>query len=247
MMQNNIPKIIHQIAPADKSRWHPIWEKCYPTWQKHFPEFEHKMWNDGNDIDNFVRDYYPQYLEKYLKFEKHISRIEFVRFCLLHHFGGIYADMDMFCYRNFEDYIDKHKTAILGDDIPLMWSSPNENFWVDCCDFYSNATINFSNIETGNKLSEIKTYDNDEWIHLLPEKSQKILKINMAIIENTIKYSRFKNTKIHTLPYELFDGCSVSEVKKGFTTHLYTGTWIPDYQIQLRVDIEFFKKTHNDS
>jgi hypothetical protein len=44
-----IPKTIHHIAPADKSCWHSIWEKCYPTWRDHFSDFER------GDADNSVK------------------------------------------------------------------------------------------------------------------------------------------------------------------------------------------------
>jgi mannosyltransferase OCH1-like enzyme len=157
----NIPKIIHHIAPVDKSRWHPIWSKCYTTWKKHFPNFEHKLWNDAENIDNFMREQYPQYLQLYSDFPAHIMRIDFVRFCLLHRFGGIYSDMDMFCYKNFYKELDTPLMIVeapYGDEFlesSLMISEPNHQFWIDCMElskevFYTTVkkygiTIPFNN------------------------------------------------------------------------------------------------------
>lgn len=103
----NIPKIIHHIAPADEGRWHPFWHKCRESWIKEFPDYQFILWNDREDIDNFVRDHYPQYWNLYNAFPVHIMRIDFVRLCILHKYGGIYADMDIFCYKNFDDYLTK--------------------------------------------------------------------------------------------------------------------------------------------
>ena len=49
-----IPKIIHQTAPADKSKWHPIWEICQNSWKENFPspEYSYKFWND-DDLYNY--------------------------------------------------------------------------------------------------------------------------------------------------------------------------------------------------
>jgi hypothetical protein len=32
--EKGIPKIIHHIAPKDKSRWHDTWEPCLQSWLK---------------------------------------------------------------------------------------------------------------------------------------------------------------------------------------------------------------------
>lgn len=29
--KDTVPHIIHQTAPSDKSKWHPIWHKCQAT------------------------------------------------------------------------------------------------------------------------------------------------------------------------------------------------------------------------
>ena len=97
-----IPKIIHHIAPKFPNSWHYFWQKCYDSWKTQFSDYEFIMWNDKDDIDNFVKIHYKEHWNLYRAFPFHIMRIDFARLCILHKFGGIYADMDVFCYKNFE-------------------------------------------------------------------------------------------------------------------------------------------------
>jgi mannosyltransferase OCH1-like enzyme len=136
-----IPKIIHQTAPRDKEKWNPIWEKCHESWKSNFSpnEFDHVMWTD-EDIDNLVKDKYPDYYDVYKKFPLHILQIDFVRNCILDQYGGIYADMDMYCYENF--YNDLKKDIVLlgalsHDEViqnALMCSSKQSSFFKLCAE-----------------------------------------------------------------------------------------------------------------
>ena len=135
---NGIPKIIHQTAPTDKSKWHPEWETCQKTWKKFFPDFEYKMWND-EDIDRLVEDTFPDFYHKtYKKYDKKIKKIDSARYCMLYAYGGMYVDMDYKCFKNFWDLIPHNKISIsespfFGEYIQnsLMISKPKQKFWKD--------------------------------------------------------------------------------------------------------------------
>jgi hypothetical protein len=131
----SIPRIIHQIAPQDQELWHPVWKNCRRSWKRTFSSFEFKFWNDKEDIDGLVKDSYPRYWEMYHSFPAHIMRIDFARLCILHKYGGIYADMDVFCYRNFYDLLTRADFFILeepfghiGVENALMASVVNNPF-----------------------------------------------------------------------------------------------------------------------
>ena len=115
-----------------------MWERCYPSWQSQFPDFEHKLWNDGDDIDNLVEQHYPQYYDTYSSFPLHIMKIDFARFCILHKYGGIYADMDVYCYKNFYNeltnkvYIQQAPYGDIPVENALMASESNNEFWLKC-------------------------------------------------------------------------------------------------------------------
>ena len=215
-----IPKIIHHIAPKDKSRWHPIWDRCYPTWKQHFPDFEHKLWNDEEDIDNFVKNSYPQYWQLYSDFPAHIMRIDFVRFCILHRYGGIYADMDMFCYRNFYDEIDAPLQIIeapYGDEFlesSLMTSDQNHDFWIDC--------INLSNTQfyAEVKKRNIKIPFNDD------RATQYIIISSTGPNLICRLWRKWANTnKVKTLPGILYNNHGMSYHPEYRTKHMMTGMW----------------------
>jgi len=215
-----ISKIIHHIAPADKSRWHPMWEKCYPTWQQHFPDFEHKMWNDAGDIDNFVRDYYPQYWQLYSDFPAHIMRIDFIRFCLLHHFGGIYSDMDMFCYKNFYNELDISLHIVeapYGEEFlesSLMISEPGHEFWIDCMEL--SKTHFYNEVQKRN----IKIpFNNDRATQYI---IQSVTGPNL-ICRVWRKWA--KTGKIKTLPGVLYNNHGMSYHPEYRTRHMMTGMW----------------------
>jgi mannosyltransferase OCH1-like enzyme len=52
-----IPKIIHQTAPADRSKWHAIWTPCQKSWRTQFPDWEYKMWTD-EDLEDLIKTKY---------------------------------------------------------------------------------------------------------------------------------------------------------------------------------------------
>jgi mannosyltransferase OCH1-like enzyme len=210
------------IAPADKTRWHPIWEPCYASWLQHYADHEIVLWNDSTDIDNFVQTYYPQYYELYSSFPAHIMRIDFVRFALLHHYGGIYADMDMFCYRNFHDELTAELSIIeapYGDEFlesSLMVSQPHHEFWIDCMNlshevFYGlvkkhNITIPFNHDLATQYLLTAACGPN-------------------LICRVWRKWARTQPARIQALSGILYNNHGMSYHSEYRTKHLMTGMW----------------------
>jgi mannosyltransferase OCH1-like enzyme len=131
-----IPKIIHQSAMADKTKWHKIWKRCQKTWQEKFPDFEYKMWHD-EDLDEFMKTKYPDFYQNvYSKYDVNIKRFDSARYFILKEFGGIYADMDFECLENFWEHIPKDKVSIAEcprthgtHENALMISPKGHPFW----------------------------------------------------------------------------------------------------------------------
>jgi len=145
--EGRIPKIIHQTAMSDKSKWHPVWEKCQKTWIENFPDYEYMMWTD-EDSEEFIRDEYPWFYKTYMGYDRNIKRIDAIRYFILYHYGGIYADMDFECLKNFEhllpvgkvcaapgpspEFIEKYQNAMIAspkhhDFWPRAWEYLEEN------------------------------------------------------------------------------------------------------------------------
>ena len=127
-----IPKTVHQIAPRDHARWSPVWVSCQASWEAQFPapEYQYRFWND-DELDILVRQSYPEYLDLFERYPLHIYRIDLAKYLILHREGGIYADMDVFCWRNFYANI-RQPTAIVEGTASnsMMASSAGNPLWL---------------------------------------------------------------------------------------------------------------------
>jgi mannosyltransferase OCH1-like enzyme len=137
---DTVSKIIHQTAPADKSRWNPIWFECQKTWKEKFPDYEYKLWTD-EDLDEFIKEKFAWFYPTFKSYDQNIKRIDSARYFILYEYGGIYADMDYECIENFEKNLPMGKVSIAEGkfiDHPifsekyqnaLMASPPKHPFW----------------------------------------------------------------------------------------------------------------------
>jgi Glycosyltransferase sugar-binding region containing DXD motif len=96
---DKLPKIIHQqwmagdVPNKDNHRRFGDW---HAAWQVHFPPSEgytHMLWTDEKLLE-FMKENYAWFLPTYESYNTDIQRIDASRYFLLHHYGGLYADMD---------------------------------------------------------------------------------------------------------------------------------------------------------
>lgn len=101
------------MAPKNKNFWHPVWDKCHLTWKEKFPksEYKHIMWNDDK-IDQFIETEFSDYVNFYYSLPFHIMQLDFARICILYKYGGIYADMDQYCFENFYDDLNRNLALV---------------------------------------------------------------------------------------------------------------------------------------
>lgn len=133
-----IPKIIHQQWKTDNvpekfMKWRNKWLEYYPE-----PEYQHMLWTDKNGRE-LIETYYSWFLPTYDGYEHNINRADAARYFILHHYGGIYADLDYEPTSNFYDYLPQNRVAMV--ESPYYWnektqnclmSSPkNDPFWID--------------------------------------------------------------------------------------------------------------------
>jgi len=94
-----IPKIIHQVWIGDEIP--EDYQESIESVKKHFSEWEYKLWlNDENR--QFIKDNFKWFLDSYDKYEKDINRADAVRYFQLYKYGGMYVDMDIDVYENFD-------------------------------------------------------------------------------------------------------------------------------------------------
>lgn len=61
------------------------------------PDHVFKMYYDA-DLLEFVKNNYPEYLELFQSL-KGVYMADMARVLVIYHFGGIYMDLDFYCYR----------------------------------------------------------------------------------------------------------------------------------------------------
>ena len=104
-----IPHIIHQtwksyqVAPKFASLV-KSWRAVHPTWQYWY-------WTDA-DAARFIKLQYPAYYDMYTKYSQKIHRADAMRYFILHHFGGVYADMDIRAIRPIDSFTHHHHCLI---------------------------------------------------------------------------------------------------------------------------------------
>lgn len=174
----HVPYIIHQTAPSDKNKWHDQWFKCQDTWKTHWNNAEYKMWSD-DDLRNLVATHYSWFLPTYDSYDQTIKRVDMARYFILHKYGGIYADMDMECLRNFYTDLPHNNPSVVGSPYThneqtqnsLMSSPPGNPFWMHVVKTAQSRT-HLPNVldATGPRMLDeaLTTWKLDSSIHILP-------------------------------------------------------------------------------
>ena len=115
-------------------RYRDSWLTKNPTWT-------YMCWNEKR-CKQLMKGIFPEHLEMYNSYPYHIQRCDAVRYFILYYFGGVYADMDYYCNRPFDEVLAKYQNDIYLVETPntidksethvsnsLMFSKPGHVFW----------------------------------------------------------------------------------------------------------------------
>jgi inositol phosphorylceramide mannosyltransferase catalytic subunit len=101
-----IPRIIHQTW-KDESIPAPM-QKLVASWKWNHPGWEYRLWTDTQNRE-FIKTYYPDFMERYDSYPYHIQRVDAVRYFILYTFGGLYVDLDFECFHSLEQLLSEHE------------------------------------------------------------------------------------------------------------------------------------------
>ena len=89
-----VPKVIHQTWKDSNvpQKWQAARQSCIDL----HPDYEYKLWTDAR-ADAFIQDRYPALAHTYRNYPYVIQSADAIRYALLHHYGGIYIDLDIVC------------------------------------------------------------------------------------------------------------------------------------------------------
>jgi hypothetical protein len=153
LLQNDFSYLDHKLLDANCRIIHQIWfnfkdpnvvssipEKYVnmcQSWKEMNPKWVYVIWNEK--IANVLIDtYYPQYKDLYNSFPKPIFRVDFIRFCFLHRYGGVYADTDAKCIKPLDNLLKKYTQEIGLSNDPINYAcncfmyskNTNHSFWI---------------------------------------------------------------------------------------------------------------------
>ena len=105
-----IPKIIHQIFFNIQNKELTDIDVFYRSHLNCSNQqgFEYILWNE-KDCKKLIKEDYNHYLEFYNNLRFDIQRLDFVRFCILHKYGGFYIDLDMFILNDLTPLLNNTK------------------------------------------------------------------------------------------------------------------------------------------
>ena len=238
-----IPRIIHQIAPCDRDKWPAIWRPCHESWRRRFSDFEHFLWNDDSDLISFIETHYPDYAPAFKRMPTLIMRVDFIRYAILYHYGGIYADMDMYCYRNFYDELDAQKAHIVEldcSDYPvensLMAAPRNHPFFYQCLNQAHQRFIKLERTHPSalNRLRSFQSPDPQQTHPRLP-----YAVINTVSVKFLFEMYQQSQADVELLPCSLFNRKDHSYDPSYRSKHVSTRLWSRDGQY-IRHDPEHY-------
>lgn len=140
-----IPRILHQMWKDEKLP--EKWGRLRETWLHHHPDWEHRLWTDES-LMAFAARHYPEMVPILEGYPAPVMRSDALRYLLLDHFGGVYADLDTECLRPIDPLLEgselllplepeEHCAAKVVKDYGLtrvvgnawMASAPGHGFW----------------------------------------------------------------------------------------------------------------------
>ena len=109
-----IPPIIHQMWKTEAVP--PAFTAWCDTWRQQHPGWAYRFWTDAT-LEAFVATHYPDFLTTYRAYPRGILRADAARVMLLHHVGGLYADLDAECLRPFDDLLGENRILLAEEPL----------------------------------------------------------------------------------------------------------------------------------
>jgi mannosyltransferase OCH1-like enzyme len=84
------------------------------SWISNNRGWKYILWNNKRIIE-LLYNYYPEYYKYYKNLHPIIKRIDFAKYVILYHYGGIYCDMDTVCLKSIDNllkYFNKYNLII---------------------------------------------------------------------------------------------------------------------------------------
>ena len=126
-----IPKVIHQMYQSEQLP--AQWRNGSAAWKQLHPDYRYVLWTDAS-LRELIAAEYPQMLALYDGYPHATQRWDASRYAILHHHGGLYADLDLRPVRRVDGLLrGQHAllphTPNIGLTNALMASTPRHPFF----------------------------------------------------------------------------------------------------------------------
>ncbi|CAE6396027.1 unnamed protein product [Rhizoctonia solani] len=124
-----IPRIIHQTWKTETlpERWQAVSKTCRDM----MPDYDYMLWTDQAS-DDFIAKHYSWFLPTFRAYTYPIQRADAIRYFVLHHYGGVYLDLDVGCNRRLDPLLTYPvilpKTIPVGVSNDLMFAAKGHPF-----------------------------------------------------------------------------------------------------------------------
>lgn len=195
-----IPKKIHQIwgmwdsgeMPEDYKRYSQTFKRCNP-------DYKYRLWTK-REITNMIFQHYPRYIKFYRSLPSDVHRGDVARYFILHREGGIYADLDMECLKNLDNFV--HEDFVLGMESFKRIEAP------ECCFMMSREGAT-------------------EWLEVIGECEKNVKKTLNPFIGTGPFNLKVLEGRVKILDKEVF--FPVEPTKKSVTRHHKTTSWAKNF------------------
>ena len=181
-----------------------------------------------NDIEDFLKKYYPEYYLTYLKLPIFIQKIDFFRYIAVYHYGGFYYDLDISATYPLDELI--YYDAVFP--IEQIRGSCNKIRWKTLCKLQANIVLgNYAFGATPKndfmKLLIDNIHDNIDKIIETQNKSNNYVYATTGPDYISAVYHNYKNKSSIKL---LEDPSHKKQHVFGkYAKHNFYGTWKPNF------------------
>ncbi|KAK9381491.1 nucleotide-diphospho-sugar transferase [Kockiozyma suomiensis] len=97
----------------------PKYKDAISSWSAYNPQYEHMLLNDKASTELVERAYLasPEIIDLYKSFPNPVLKADLLRYLLLYLYGGVYADVDVYCRKPINEWIPESMWASDADVI----------------------------------------------------------------------------------------------------------------------------------
>lgn len=236
-----IPKVVHQIWFQGEPNIPPDLLEYHNSWIKHNSDYTVIVW-DQVKIESLINTCEPWIKETYYSYDKMIQKIDFAKYAILYHHGGIYMDMDIKCLQSLNktphlydadvvlSEMYSHKVQkIVGYMYGLSYETPLINNGTIFC--VKHHQIMLDTLKEAHSRKHV--YNINNGIHVFITTGPFCL--------SSAYHSCIKTDKIKIINNTYFEACDVDEhhnnkcdiPKHAIGIHIFKNLWVTDTEKML--------------